>query len=58
MPADQRIRELCHRATLTQDDQELNVLLAELRTSLRECVQSTENLGIHLILNAPKAQAF
>ena len=55
MPADQEIHNLCLRAAHAQDHQELNDLLIELRISLRERLQSAENLGIHLILKAPKS---
>jgi hypothetical protein len=56
MPADHEIRDICLRAALARDDQELNELLVELRILLRERLQNVENLAIHLILNAPKGE--
>jgi hypothetical protein len=57
MPADQQIKDLCRRAARAGDDQKFGDVLIELRIALREYVRSAENLGIHLILNAPKAQS-
>jgi hypothetical protein len=56
LPKDEEIRILCLRVLQARNDLEFDGALSELRTALSEHVLEAENMGISLILNAPKLQ--
>lgn len=55
MPTEEEIREICARAAIAQSSEEFKAALTELKIAIREHITEAENLGIHLLLNKPKA---
>ena len=54
MPTDKEIRDLCRRVSLAQNDEDFRSRITELQTLIREHIADAANLGIHLILKAPR----
>lgn len=54
MPTEQEIRDLCLRISRAETEEEFRACLSQLKTALREHIVEAGNLGIHLILKAPK----
>ncbi len=61
MPTDeeirQKIRELCAKVQLAESPDQFQEALMQLRITLRDSIENTENLGIHLILKSAKAKS-
>jgi hypothetical protein len=55
VPTDQEIRDICVRVTLAANAEQFKASLTELKIALREHISDAQNLGIHLLLNKPKA---
>ena len=56
MLTQEEIRELCRRVTAAKTEDEFRSLLSQLRTGMRENLQSIHNRGLHLILNTGKTK--
>jgi hypothetical protein len=52
----EEIRELCRRVTAAKTEDEFRSLLSQLRTGMREHIQTIHNRGLHLILNTGKSE--
>ena len=57
MPTEDEIREICLRVSLAATPAEFKGALSELKIAIREHIAETENLGIHLLTNMPKAKS-
>lgn len=57
MTSEEVISELCARVVAAKDTEAFKLALAELRIAIRDHIENAENLGIHLILKAPKPNA-
>lgn len=57
LPTEDEIREVCMRVSLAATPAEFKAALSELKIAIREHITDTENLGIHMLMNMPKAKA-
>jgi hypothetical protein len=56
MLTQEEIRELCRRVTTTKNEDEFRSLLSQLRSGMREHIQTIHNRGLHLIPNTGKSR--
>jgi hypothetical protein len=55
--AEDQIRKMCLRVLAAEDQETFRAALSELNVVVRNHIQDLENLGIHLILKAPKPKS-